>query len=93
MAGTNALGSGVFAGASGVGSRRLIGRDAADSAQPAMAAAARHLQAALDALDASRGNKGGHREKARSLIADALAEVLAGIAFGQQTSGAGEENG
>ena len=50
-------------------------------AQPHMTASIGLLQSARTELGASTPNKGGHREKAMSLIDQAIGEVRAGIAF------------
>ena len=49
--------------------------------QPAMAKALVHLENAHKELEAATADKGGHRVKAMALVADAIAEVRAGIEF------------
>ena len=53
----------------------------ASAAQPHMTSALEHLRLARKELDAATADKGGHREKALRLVADAIAEVEAGIKF------------
>jgi hypothetical protein len=52
------------------------------AAQPQMEGALRGLQAAQSELQKVTQNKGGHAAAARKLVADAIAEVQAGIAYG-----------
>ena len=47
------------------------------------------LGAALQSLQASTPNKGGHRERAMRLIEHAIGEVQAGIDFAYQHGGGG----
>jgi hypothetical protein len=49
--------------------------------QPAMAKALVHLENAHKELEVATADKGGHRVKAMALVADAIAEVRAGIEF------------
>jgi hypothetical protein len=51
--------------------------------QPHMQAAANHLTAARDELNAAEANKGGHRERAIGLVNDAIAQVQQGMAYAQ----------
>jgi hypothetical protein len=50
-------------------------------AQPHMTASIGLLQSARGELAAATPNKGGHRERALTLIDQAISEVRAGIAF------------
>jgi hypothetical protein len=50
-------------------------------AQPHMSQSISLLQSARGELQAATPNKGGHRERAMSLIDQAIGEVRAGIAF------------
>jgi hypothetical protein len=50
-------------------------------AQPHMAESIAMLQSARGELAAATPNKGGHRERAMTLIDQAISEVRAGIAF------------
>jgi len=61
--------------AAGVGIGYAIG------AQPHMSESIALLQSARGELQAATPNKGGHRERAMSLIDQAIGEVRAGIAF------------
>lgn len=54
---------------------------ASGGGQPHMAAARGELVAARDELNAAAADKGGHRERAISLVNDAIAEVQAGIDY------------
>ena len=47
------------------------------------------LEAAMQSLQASTPNKGGHRERAMRLIEHAMGEVQAGIDFAYQHGGGG----
>ena len=49
--------------------------------QPAMGKALGHLEMAHKELENATADKGGHRVKAMALVADAIAEVKAGIEF------------
>jgi hypothetical protein len=52
------------------------------AAKPQMEGALRGLQAAQSELQKVTQNKAGHAAAARKLVADAIAEVQAGIAYG-----------
>ena len=52
------------------------------AAQPQMAGALRGLEAAQGELQKVTQNKAGHAAAARKLVAEAIAEVQAGIAYG-----------
>jgi outer membrane murein-binding lipoprotein Lpp len=54
---------------------------ASGGGQPHMQAALDELRGARSELDAALADKGGHREKAMSLIDEAIGEVQAGIDF------------
>jgi hypothetical protein len=58
-----------------------IGIGYAIGAQPHMTESISLLQSARSELAAATPNKGGHRERALSLIDQAISEVRAGIAF------------
>jgi len=49
--------------------------------QPHMQAAMDNLRTARDELKAAEGNKGGHRERAITLVNDAMDQVQRGIDF------------
>ena len=49
--------------------------------QPHMQAAMDNLRVARDELNAAEANKGGHRERAITLINDAMTQVQRGIDF------------
>lgn len=49
--------------------------------QPRMKAALEHLEKAKAELDAASADKGGHRNKARHLVDQAIAEVKRGIRY------------
>jgi hypothetical protein len=67
---------------------------AADNGQPRMQAALQALGGANAELQAASPNKGGHRERALNLVAQAVQEVQAGIAYAQQHPGeVGAEEG
>lgn len=53
----------------------------ATGGQPHMQAALDELRSARQELDAAVADKGGHREKAITLIDEALVEVQAGMEF------------
>jgi hypothetical protein len=52
------------------------------AAQPQMQSALRGLETAQSELQKVTQNKAGHANAARKLVADAIAEVQAGIAYG-----------
>jgi hypothetical protein len=52
------------------------------AAQPQMEGALRELEAAQGELQKVTQNKAGHAAAARKLVAEAIAEVQAGIAYG-----------
>lgn len=54
---------------------------ASGSGQPHMSAALDQLQAARGELDAANSDKGGHKARAIGLIDEAITEVQAGIDF------------
>jgi len=54
---------------------------ASGSGQPHMVAARDELRAARGELEAAEANKGGHRERAISLIDDAIGQVNDGINY------------
>jgi hypothetical protein len=54
---------------------------ASGSGQPHMSAALDQLQAARGELDAANSDKGGHKARAIGLIDEAIAQVQAGIDF------------
>ena len=58
-----------------------VGIGYAIGAQPHMTESIALLQSARGELAAATPNKGGHRERALSLIDQAIGEVRAGIAF------------
>ena len=51
--------------------------------QPHMQAAANHLTAARNELNAADANKGGHRERAIGLINEAIEQVQRGMDYAQ----------
>lgn len=51
------------------------------SGQPHMQAAIDHLQAAKDELNRATADKGGHRERAITIIDEAIDQVQSGIEF------------
>lgn len=51
----------------------------ATAAQPHMTAALDHLRIARKELEVANADKGGHREKALALVADAIQQVEEGI--------------
>jgi len=53
----------------------------AHAAQPHMQAALDHLRNARRELNAAVADKGGHRERALALVADAISQVEEGIQF------------
>lgn len=55
--------------------------------QPLMQAALKNLRQAQTALGKATADKGGHRVKAEGLVARAMAEVNAGIAYDRATPG------
>src|SRR5271163_3930148 len=57
---------------------------AADNGQPRMQAALQALAGAQSELTAASPNKGGHREAALNLIAQAQQEVQAGMQYAQE---------
>jgi hypothetical protein len=57
----------------------IMGRASAD--QPHMQAALDHLRAARAELDKADADKGGHRQKAISLVNDAISQVEKGVGF------------
>jgi hypothetical protein len=61
-----------------------LGAHVALASQPQMDSALKSLLAAQDTLRDVTLNKGGHADKARKLIADAINEVQAGIAYGKE---------
>lgn len=65
----------------GVAISLSVGIGYAIGAQPHMAESISLLQSARSELAAATPNKGGHRERALSLIDQAISEVRAGIAF------------
>jgi hypothetical protein len=52
------------------------------ASQPQMEGTLRGLEAAQGQLQKVTQNKGGHADAARQLVAEAIAEVQAGIAYG-----------
>ena len=54
----------------------------AQAAQPQMESALHSLESAQRELQKVTQNKAGHANTARKLVADAIAEVQAGIAYG-----------
>ena len=65
----------------GVAIAASMGIGYAVGAQPHMVASIAMLQSARGELVAATPNKGGHRERAITLIDQAISEVRAGIAF------------
>jgi hypothetical protein len=65
--------------ASGIG----LGAGIALAGQPDMQGALSALESAQAHLDRVTQNKGGHANAARKLVAQAISQVEAGIAFGQ----------
>ena len=57
----------------------LLGRASAD--QPHMQAALEHLRLAKGELEKADADKGGHRQKAISLVNDAISQVEKGVGF------------
>jgi hypothetical protein len=68
----------------GVAIATSMGVGYAIGAQPHMSESIALLQSARGELVASTPNKGGHRERAISLIDQAIGEVRAGIAFARR---------
>jgi uncharacterized protein HemX len=60
-----------------------VGAGVAMASQPQMESALRALQGAQTELGKVTRNKDGHANKARKLVAEAIDEVKAGIAFGK----------
>jgi hypothetical protein len=63
--------------------------NSADAYQGNMERAVGSLHEALQSLQESTPNKGGHRERAINLIQQAVAETQAGIDFANQHGGGG----
>lgn len=55
--------------------------------QPSMHSALSHLKSARAALEAALDDKGGHRERAISLVTKAIEETEAGIRFAAPRDG------
>jgi hypothetical protein len=55
--------------------------------QPAMHSALSHLRSARAALESALADKGGHRERAISLVDRAIAETEAGIRYAAPIDG------
>ena len=60
-----------------------VGIEVAVAAQPQMEGALQALQAAQEDLKRVTLDKGGHANNARRMVADAIAQVQAGIEYGR----------
>ncbi len=56
----------------------------AHAAQPHMTSARNHLRSARAELQRAEADKGGHRERAITLIDEAIAEVDSGMSYARQ---------
>jgi hypothetical protein len=77
--------------ATGLAAIGLLGATvrSANAYQGNMERAVGSLQEALQSLQESTPNKGGHRERAMDLIRQAIAETQAGITFANEHGGGG----
>ncbi|MGA2999560.1 hypothetical protein [Bradyrhizobium sp.] len=77
--------------ATGLATFGLIGATvkAAEAYQGTMERALGSLQEALQSLQQSTPNKGGHRERAMNLVRQAMSETQAGVQFANQHGGGG----
>jgi hypothetical protein len=82
---------GFAAAATGVAAIGLLGASAntADAYQGNMERALSQLHQALDSLQESTANKGGHRARAMNLVRQAIDETQAGVAFADEHGGGG----
>jgi hypothetical protein len=79
------------AAATGFAAIGLLGASAktADAYQGNMERALSQLHEALDSLQESTANKGGHRARAMNLVRQAIGETQAGVAFADEHGGGG----